>query len=281
MATDHTLLRRYLQAGAVADDEVIQRSDRAMRRIDAELQTVERRLRRLLDVFEAEDHIPDSLRQRCLTLEEERSRLRAEMLRHQAVLDRLDRTSTDPEQVAGLLGDLVATIPALPLAAQKQVVQSWVSQITVYHHDLEPRSSDTLGDPAGGPVIRTRDLMVNIQMRQSPAGAEATAGLVSNVNHRTRESSGNCDFGSGPSVIPRIRWSVLFPLSLPRTSGVRAAVHPPAARRRRSALERALQLQAMLHSGQVKSRAALARHLGVTRAAITKALKPLEAAPPP
>ena len=91
----------------------------------------------------------------------------------------------------------------------------------------------------------------------------------------TRPIAKTVRLGSAIAHHPRTGWSLLFPVLLPGPSGFCGGkAVQTAGRPRRSALERALWLQAMLDSGGAEGRAALARHLGITRAAVTQGLRP-------
>ena len=144
--------------------------------------------------------------------------------------------------------------------------------------------SQVVDQDAGRRKIRKTRLRVNISLKAKAPESLDSGAAGGNIEDRLTTFRMFGDAGSPQLSLPRSRTAIDFPIIL-TTSATDAtallrATTPPSADLLspppgpiETPLQRAIRLQAMLESGQVPNRAALARLLGVSRAAVTKALK--------
>jgi DNA invertase Pin-like site-specific DNA recombinase len=247
-------------------------------------------LRRLVACFEQEGPVPIYVGEEIRRLDARREDLRAEIAQMDERIVELRGRVEDEATLLDRLSVFRESLDTLGLEDQKALLQAIVGGIVV---NLWTPEGQNIGSPerALKARIRTRRLMVNIDLKvatpESPSPARVREG---GVNQTQRGSYKN---RTGSARRSRIRTSAIVeawgdldsswratefrlhygspPESPPGLITLSSREGPP----QESPVERALRLQAMLESGEVQSRAALARLLGVSRAAVTKALRRL------
>lgn len=219
---------------------------------------------------------------RIQTLRAEAAEMRDKQRALEVVTANLDAAAVQAEACLRSADDLMMLMWELLNPQEKRERLRQLVSVIVVH----------LGDPGGDPnhaVIHFRGLLgdqeahrraLKAQIAEKPTAPEhqrpqAIEALGADVNQYT---------GSPALSLPRSRSVVDFPILLAAsatdaTALLRATTPPsadlisPPPGPIETPLQRAIRLQEMLDSGQVPNRAALARLLGVSRAAITKALK--------
>lgn len=128
-----------------------------------DLGRVERKIARLIGVFEETDEHPEAVRLRGRDLESERIRLRAESARLDGHIAEMRAKACSPEDMAAYWADLTARLSGLPLPEQRALIQSSIGGIVINQsgdiaavHDDQDR-----GNAARG---RTRRLTVTVQI---------------------------------------------------------------------------------------------------------------------
>lgn len=102
LAESPETMRQSLRAGVVSSDDDRGRSERRLERLVVALGKVEKRIARLIGVFEEQDQPPDALHVRCRDLESERLRLRAEIARLDSHIAEMRAKTCSPKDMGSV-----------------------------------------------------------------------------------------------------------------------------------------------------------------------------------
>jgi len=252
----------------------------------SDLEHLDARLRRLLDVFGEGGPVPEVLKEECVRLDAERRGLLLEVERLGREGDDLRSRSVDLRGLRTSLSEFGRAYPSLDLAGRKRLMGSLVVGIVVESCDPVNEKAPA-GAEASRSEIRTRTYRVNISLAGSPRapGVLTPPRLVR--SERTVGSPKAYGIRNGVEVQGWLRY---YPYIKGEPMRVAADGPPPFDRSRlavvpqeprESRRERAERYMAMLESGEVENRTELARLEGVSKPMITKVLKALESPSPP
>lgn len=217
---------------------------------------LEQQLHRLLSHFE-QQVVPVFIGEEMTKLEARREELRKEIAGLEERIKELEGEVVDEGSLRDRL-NLLHGIDGQNLEEQKQLVQAVVARIEV---DLWKPTA-----PADCPAksrLLTRRLLVNISLKSSQ----------SSDGRRSRTCAVIPCWGDLDSS--RVAAEFMLHVGAPPDS-IPGVIPQRQAKSQETPEQRALRLQKMLQSGEVGSRAALARKLGLSPSAITKALRRLQ-----
>ncbi len=146
-----------LETGGTVNNGELTRGGKTLGRLRARVDTIDNQLTRLIAIFQEEDVVPQSLKDRCLKPDEERISLKAKILRLENQIVELRQSVSNPERVGTILKEFSEIIQYLPLAAQKEFIGEHVKRVLV--NTSTPKSGTRNGQ--GRSITRT---LVNIQM---------------------------------------------------------------------------------------------------------------------
>jgi DNA invertase Pin-like site-specific DNA recombinase len=221
---------------------------------------LEQQLHRLLSHFGQQD-VPVFVGEEIAKLDARREELRKEIADLDVRLEELQGEVVDEGSLRDRL-NLLQGVEGQNLEEQKQLVQAIVGRVEV---DLWQPPSPS--DCPGKPRLRTRRLLVNISLKS--------------VSPSDGRKSRTCAFIPCWGDLDSSRVAAEFVLhhSAPPES-IPGVIPQRQAKSQETPADRALRFQKLLQSGEVGSRAALARKLGVGRSWVTEVLKHLPQATP-
>jgi len=248
----------------------------------SDLQHLDARLRRLLDVFGGEGPVPEVLKDECVRLDAERRGLLLELEGLDREVDGLQSRSVDLTGLRTSLVEFAGAYPNLDLVGRKRLMGSLVVEIVVESCGGVNGKAPASARAAKG-EIRTRTYRVNISL----AGRAGESGPV----HPRRLIRNGICAGSpkGYGIRNGVEvqgWLRYYPYIKGEPMRVAADGPPPFDRSRlavvpgeprESRRERAERYMAMLESGEVGNRTELARLEGISKPMVTKVLRALEA----
>lgn len=256
LADSPTVLSSHLRRSSAADGTELQSlSSRRTDRLSA-LQVLERQLSALLAHF-GKDEVPVYVSEEIVRLDGQREEIRKEIATLEARIEELREGTVSEEELRQRLARL-GEMDGLRLEDQKSVLQEIVGRIEV---DLD--RSSVPADRHGKPRLRTRRLLLNISLKATPPAE----------GRRPR----TCAIIPCWGDLDSSRVAAEFILHHGVPSDTPSAAIPAPAKPQETPEERALRFQRMLDEGKVRSRAELARKLGLTPSAITKAMRRLPA----
>ena len=220
--------------------------------------SLDARLRHLIGIFGEGGPVPEALKDECVMLDGQRRDRLLDLERLDRRIDDLRSRAVDPGAIGASLRSFAECHQTLDRAGLKTALGSLVTRVVVQRGKHENRPNAREGGGSSEGQIQTRCIKVNIGVATSPGGSKVLTNL------RLVSISGNAGSPIGATVRtpPRCSPSPCSGPRPPEQKSICALVPHP---RLETRLQRALRLQAMLDSGEVESRAALSRLLGVSR----------------
>jgi hypothetical protein len=220
---------------------------------------------RMIEHFKDRKRVPKSVLDEFERMEQEMEAVRGDIGELEDRIGELESGAPDSAALGELLHPFIGRMTGLSLEDRKTVLQSVIGGIGVNRFEPSSTENDNYERP-GGAGPRTRRLLLNITLKAAGSSSgrrPRTCAVIpcwGDLDTRKVADELVLHHGRPPQIVP-----VLIPA-------------PPREKPRETAVERALRFQRMLTSGQVTSRADLARRLGVARSWVTQVLRHLPAA---
>ncbi|OPZ56975.1 MAG: hypothetical protein BWY88_01281 [Synergistetes bacterium ADurb.Bin520] len=272
LAADPSLVERCMIEGAAADRREVAQLQKRLGRLQSELADADRRMGRLLAVFEESEVVPEGMKARCCELGEQQAGLRLEIAQVQRELDDLGGEAPTPQEVADLLRGFTDEIRDLPLSEKKARIRSLITRID-YYLTSPSEGPEGAESPDSEGLFRTSALWVITRINAKAPESGDSGALRAIPYNLSAESSGMGFCGSPASRHRRMSLAVgqvvvlgcWEPPSRPAVRPGGRGSESPEARRER--------FRKLLESGRYRSQSELAAALGCTQPWISRVLR--------
>ncbi len=170
LARDPDRLRQAAERSDADANREPESLERRRTKRSSDLQHLDARLRRLLDVFGGEGPVPEVLKDECLRRDAQRGELLLELERLDREVDGLRSRSVDLTGLRTSLVEFARAYPGLDLAGRKRLMGSLVTAMVVESCEgVNEKAPAEAGAWRG--EIRTRTYRVNIWLAARPVGS--------------------------------------------------------------------------------------------------------------